>query len=82
VLSRQEQQIWDEVQRFWAEEVEEPPRAAPSRTKGASRDEADLPVAVIVGTRITIVLVARKHRTSHGRATVGCRTTATTGPTT
>jgi hypothetical protein len=57
VLSSQEQQIWDEVQRFWAEEVEEPPRAAPSRTKGASRDQADLPVAVIVGTRITIVLV-------------------------
>jgi hypothetical protein len=57
VLSSQEQQIWDEVQRFWAEEVEEPPRAAPSRTKGASRDQADLPITVIVGTRITIVLV-------------------------
>jgi len=60
VLSRQEQRIWDDVQRFWAEEVEEPPRAArpaPSHRKRASRDLADLPAAVVAGTWITIMLV-------------------------
>jgi hypothetical protein len=45
VLNSQEQRIWDDVPRFWAEEVEEPPRAAPSRSTGYARDQADLPVA-------------------------------------
>jgi hypothetical protein len=60
VLSRQEQRVWDDVQRFWAEEVEEPSRAAPpapSRRKPASRDVTGLHVAVVVGVRIAIVLV-------------------------
>ncbi len=60
MLSRQEQQIWDDVQRFWADEVEEPPRAtppAPNHRKRASRDPADLPAAVVAGAWITIVLI-------------------------
>jgi hypothetical protein len=57
VLSSQEQQVWDDVQRFWAEEAEEPPRPAPSRSYGASRDDADLPAALVAGTWITIMLV-------------------------
>jgi hypothetical protein len=60
VLSRQEQRIWDDVQRFWAAEVEEPPRAAlpaPSHGKRASRDPADLPAAVVAGAWITVMLV-------------------------
>ena len=60
MLSRQEQRIWDDVQRFWAEEVEEPPRAAPpapSHRKWASRDPADLPAAVVAGAWITLMLV-------------------------
>jgi hypothetical protein len=60
VLSGQEQRIWDDVQRFWAEEVEEPPRAAPPAPKHgerASRDPADLPAAVVAGAWITIMLV-------------------------
>src|SRR5688500_4248723 len=57
VLSSHEQQVWDDVQRFWDEEAEEPPRPAPSRRQGASREEADLPAAVVAGTWITITLV-------------------------
>ncbi len=60
MLSRRDQRIWDDVQRFWAEEAEEPPRAAPSapsHRKRASRDPADLPAAVVAGAWITIVLV-------------------------
>ena len=60
MLSTREQRIWDDVQRFWAAEVEEPPRAgppAPSHRKRASRDPADLPAAVVAGAWITILLV-------------------------
>jgi hypothetical protein len=57
VLSSQEQRIWDDVQRFWAEDAEEPPRAAPSRMTASSRDEAELPLAVVAGIWITITLV-------------------------
>jgi hypothetical protein len=57
VLNDQEQRVWDDVQRFWAEEAEEPPLPAPSRANGASRDEADLPVAVVAGAWIMITLV-------------------------
>lgn len=60
MLSRREQRVWDDVQRFWAEEVEEPPRAAspaPSRRKRTSRDLADLPAAVVAGAWSTIMLV-------------------------
>jgi hypothetical protein len=57
VLSSQEQRVWDDVVRFWAAEVEEPPRSAPSRRKGASRDDRDLPAAVVAGTWVTIAVV-------------------------
>jgi hypothetical protein len=57
VLSSHEQRIWDDVQRFWAEETEEPPRALPSRTDGASSDRTDLPAAVVAGTWSTITLI-------------------------
>lgn len=65
MLSRQEQRIWDDVQRFWAAEVDEPPPAAPrapghtrpSRRNRAFRDPADLPVAVVAGAWITIILI-------------------------
>ena len=58
MLSSQEQQVWDDVQRFWAEEAEEPPLPdAEPHGSGASRDEADLPVAVVAGAWITITLV-------------------------
>ena len=30
VLSSQEQQIWDDIERFWAEEAQEPPCPSPS----------------------------------------------------
>ena len=60
MLSVEEQRVWDDVQRFWAEEVEEPSRAAPSapsRRRRASHDRAVLQVAMVVGARITIVLL-------------------------
>ena len=60
MLSEQEQRIWDDVQRFWTEEVEEPPRVAPSAPNSRRRkwrDRAVLQVAVVVGARITIVLL-------------------------
>jgi ferric-dicitrate binding protein FerR (iron transport regulator) len=57
VLSSQEQQVWDDVQRFWAEVAEEPPLPAPRRTRRASRDGGKLPSAVIAGAWITIMLV-------------------------
>ena len=60
MLSVQEQRVWDDVQRFWAEEVDEPPRAAPvapTRRGRSERDQAVLQVAVVVGARITVVLL-------------------------
>jgi len=57
VLSSQEQQVWDDVQRFWAEEAREPPLPTPGRTTRVSRDETDLPVAVVAGSWITITLI-------------------------
>jgi hypothetical protein len=57
VLSSQEQRVWDDVQRFWAEEAEEPALPAPGRTNWASRNEADLPITVVAGAWITITLV-------------------------
>jgi hypothetical protein len=59
VLSRQEQQIWDDVQRFWDEDAEEPPQAArPARWhhRRPPRDLADLPAAVVAGIWTTILL--------------------------
>jgi Na+(H+)/acetate symporter ActP len=60
VLSRREQQIWDDVQRFWSVEVEEPPRAAssaPIRRKRVSRDAAVLLATALAGAWIAILLL-------------------------
>ena len=59
MLTSQEQQVWDDVQRFWELEAEEPARLAPpapGRMWGWL-DEEDLPVAVVAGIWITIALV-------------------------
>jgi hypothetical protein len=53
VLSEHEQRVWDDVERFWAEEAEEPPRPAPL----SPRDPADLPALVVAGAWGAILLV-------------------------
>ena len=53
VLSDHEQRVWDDVERFWAEEAEEPPRPAPL----SPRDLADLPALVVAGAWGAILLV-------------------------
>jgi hypothetical protein len=55
VLGSQEQ-IWDDVLRSWVEEPEEPPLATPG-AEGSSSDEAELPIAVVAGTWITVTLM-------------------------
>jgi hypothetical protein len=57
VLSSREERIWDDVLLFWAEEVEEPARPAPSRWDRTADDEADLPGPVVVGMWITIASI-------------------------
>jgi hypothetical protein len=59
VLSSEEQRVWDEVQRFWAVDAEEPPRlaSAASSTRRVWHDEEDLPLAVAAGVWLTIALV-------------------------
>jgi hypothetical protein len=59
VLSSEERRIWDDVQLFWAEDAEEPPRLppAPSRREPSSRDWAHPPLAVVVGGWITLLLL-------------------------
>jgi hypothetical protein len=47
VLSDSEQRVWDDVQRFWAEEAEEPARPEPGVAAAWG----------VVGVRIAIVLV-------------------------
>ena len=56
----QEQQIWDDVQLFWAEEAEEPP--LPDLTgstwgSGGSREEMDPPAVVVAGAFSVILLL-------------------------
>ena len=55
MLSSQEQRVWEDIQLFWAEEAEEPPRLAP--LVWAARDQEDLPVAVVAGAAVTILLL-------------------------
>jgi hypothetical protein len=55
-----EQQIWEDIQRYWAEEAEEPPRSEPVGSTGideAAHAPADVPIAVALGVRIVIVLL-------------------------
>ena len=51
MLSSEERRIWGDIERYWAEEVEEPPGPY------ASRDGADPPFAVYAGAGITILLL-------------------------
>jgi hypothetical protein len=55
VLSSQEERAWDDIQRHWSQEVEEPPRPVRSRTTRAP--QADPPVAAHIGARVTIILL-------------------------
>lgn len=54
MLSRQEQQIWDDVLRSWDEEVEEPPGAG---RPVPARDPDHLPAPVVGGAWVTIMLI-------------------------
>ena len=59
MLSSQEQRVWDDVQRFWAMEAEEPPGLAPSARsrEWVWHDPEDLPVVVAAGVWLAIALV-------------------------
>jgi hypothetical protein len=59
VLSSQEERVWDDVQRFWAMEAEEPPRLAPSAfsRRWVWHDQEDLPVTLAAGVWLAIALV-------------------------
>ena len=49
VLSSQEQQIWDDIERFWAEEAEEPPLPEPV--------ESDPPAVIVAGAFSVVLLL-------------------------
>lgn len=57
MLSDHEQRVWDDVERFWAEEAEEPPRPAPLQRRRAPGDPADLPALVVAGAWGAVLLV-------------------------
>jgi hypothetical protein len=57
VLSHSEQRIWDDIERFWADEAEEPERPgvrSPQREEPGSEPTA---LWGVIGVRIAIVLV-------------------------
>jgi hypothetical protein len=53
VLSSEEERIWDDVQRFWAEEADEPPLPEVAAPVPGS----DVPSGVVVGVSSTILLL-------------------------
>jgi hypothetical protein len=59
VLSSHEQQIWDDIERLYAAEAEEPalPSSRPTQQRRDSRDPDDLPMAAVAGARIAVVLI-------------------------
>jgi hypothetical protein len=60
VLSADEQQTWDDIQRYYDAEAEEPGRPGPAaavRGRPDARGLDDLPAAVFAGIWITIFLV-------------------------
>jgi hypothetical protein len=57
VLSDHEQRVWDDVERFWAEEAEEPPRPLLLPRRRTPGDPADLPTLVVAGAWGAILLV-------------------------
>ena len=59
MLNTQEQRIWDDIERCYAAEAEEPvmPAAEPTRSRLADRGVDDLPAAVVTGIWISIFLI-------------------------
>jgi hypothetical protein len=60
VLSADERQAWEDIQRYYDAEAEEPVRIVPLRTsqrRRPGRGLDDLPAAVVAGVWITIILV-------------------------
>jgi hypothetical protein len=60
VLSEQERQVWDDVQRFWTVTTEEPPgsrRAVAASWRRPRRDHDDAPLWAVGGFAVAIVLV-------------------------
>ncbi|WP_448624943.1 hypothetical protein [Geodermatophilus sp. URMC 64] len=60
MLSDSEQRVWDDVERFWAEDAQEPARPgrrANVRQRAVPRELDDAPVAVIGGVWGAIFLV-------------------------
>jgi hypothetical protein len=60
VLSADEQQAWEDIQRYYDVEAEEPVRSVGFRTSQPERHGPgldDLPAAVVAGVWITIILV-------------------------
>lgn len=57
MLSDHEQRVWDDVERFWAEEAEEPPRPVLRPRRRTAGDPADLPTLVVAGAWGAILLV-------------------------
>jgi len=60
VLSTQEQRIWDDIQRFWAETADEPAavrRAAAALRKQMRRERGELPAWVGIATWVAIFTV-------------------------
>jgi len=57
VLSDHEQRVWEDVERFWAEEAEEPPRPVLLPRRRTPGDPADLPTLVVAGAWGAILLV-------------------------
>ena len=60
MLSREEQQVWEDIQRFYDDEVEEPARGGGHRTwqrRRAAPGLEEMPAAAVAGVWITIFLV-------------------------
>jgi hypothetical protein len=59
VLSSHEQQVWDDVLRYWDVEAAEPHLLVPRATgrTWTADDQEDLPLAVVAGIWMTIALV-------------------------
>jgi hypothetical protein len=52
MLSEHEQRVWDDIERYWAEEAPEPRRSA-----SAPRDPSDPPALVVAGIWGAILLI-------------------------
>jgi hypothetical protein len=59
VLGDHEQRIWDDIGRFYAEEAEEPVRAALPTTqrRRGSREQGEAPAVVVAGGWIAVVSI-------------------------